>query len=72
MTACANHININYLVWIKVLTVCGLRFINYSSFLALRGSLHQKFGWLDQESIQSGRRIFGLIEAVCKLEERQK
>lgn len=34
---CANHINIKNLVWIKVLTVCWLRFINYSYFLPPKG-----------------------------------
>lgn len=30
MTVCASHISIKNLVWIKVLTVCWLHFINYS------------------------------------------
>lgn len=68
MRACANHRKIQNLVWIKVLTVCWLRFINYCCFLAPKGvstskilspgsgvhSVRQKDLWSDRSSAQTG------------------
>lgn len=65
---CANHINIKNLVWIEVLTVCWLRFINYSYFLPPKGastskilspgsrvqSVRQEDLWFDRSSAQTG------------------
>lgn len=68
MRVCASHSNRKNLVWIKVFTVCWLRFINYIYFLPPKGvsasnilsagsgvhSVRQKDLWFDGSSARTG------------------